>query len=741
MTDLPGNVQTCGVKGHFAFARLSPGDADGVMNLVPVVGLVVTLTPSPTYLLDATATPPTVIVPEPLVLTTDSNGDLRDVDGNSTAYVIASDDPDLNPHDWTYTVSFAGTSASKFAAYSAAFPAGETIDLSLITPIPSALGVSVSVAQAAEAAAAAYASAAAASAAAAATLLVPDEVTPQLLTTTVSGYLVPGVDPGTKRFPTSVEDALATNVVAPAVADKVSFIDLGSDATANRAKILAAASAMTVSGRLHGTLILRGKGAPIASTVTLDLGYPNITSTLASYPERFALRVEGSLTFAAGIGVGLLIKSGLGATVDVTVQGGGSSGDIAVQVEDHVALELSVQGKDFAGTLLKADANGDTTKRVRMSRVRRVSATTCGQAIYWRNIEAFGEFSHIWDSNCVNGSQFINCADTAIVHYENYSPASQTIGLDFDNCNTFQVGVITLGDKAATLMRIRGGDFGTIQKVRVSGDPDLSVPAVAGLLLEDVSSVDIDNVITFRLATGLEIKGGGGTGRIRIGNHRSLTGDTVPLKISAGTSTTPNVRIQHASYRNCRDTVQIGAGITGGRLSLAGQMRDFLTVGASGRYAIEVDSGSGALELDVAGLKEFTRGGGLTGFTNHPTPANVFGVCSADIGDPLTHGSNPTSAGMAVNTLWRNATSKTVALVVVLRNDPGVSQDSGVTWRLGPTTSPPVIGDDVIYGHSSVDLAATRIIRTLIVPPYWYVQATGTGVGVTLHTSSVYPIS
>ena len=161
MTDLPGNVQTCGVKGHFAFARLSPGDADGVMDLVPVEGLVVTLTPSPTYLLDATATPPTVIVPDPLVLTTDSNGDLRDVDGNSTAYVIASDDPDLNPHDWTYTVSFAGTSASKFAAYSAAFPAGETIDLSLITPIPSALGVSVSVAQAAEAAAAAYAASAA----------------------------------------------------------------------------------------------------------------------------------------------------------------------------------------------------------------------------------------------------------------------------------------------------------------------------------------------------------------------------------------------------------------------------------------------------------------------------------------------------------------------------------------------------------------------------------------------------
>jgi hypothetical protein len=153
MTDLPSNVAVCGVKGHFAYARLVAGDADGVMDLVPVVGLVVTLTPSPTYLLNGTATPPTVIVPEPLVLTTDSNGDLRDVDGNATAYVIASDDVDLNPHDWTYTISFSGPGSDKFRAYSAAMPGGTTVDLSLITPIPSALGISVSVAQAAEAAA------------------------------------------------------------------------------------------------------------------------------------------------------------------------------------------------------------------------------------------------------------------------------------------------------------------------------------------------------------------------------------------------------------------------------------------------------------------------------------------------------------------------------------------------------------------------------------------------------------
>jgi hypothetical protein len=165
MTDLPGNVSVCGVKGTFAYARLVAGDADGVMDLVPVVGLVVTLTASPTYLLNATASPKAlVIVPEPLALVTDSNGDLRDVDGNATAYVIASDDVDLNPHDWTYTVSFSGPGSDKFRAYSAAFPGGTTVDLSLITPIPSALGISVSVAQAAEAAAAAYATAAAASA-------------------------------------------------------------------------------------------------------------------------------------------------------------------------------------------------------------------------------------------------------------------------------------------------------------------------------------------------------------------------------------------------------------------------------------------------------------------------------------------------------------------------------------------------------------------------------------------------
>lgn len=165
---LPSNVGVCGVKGHFAYARLASGDADGIMDLVPVVGLVVTLTPAPSFILAPTATTPTVIVPEPLVLTTDSNGDLRDVDNNATAYVIGSDDPDINPHGWTYTVAFSGTSASRFTTYSAVFPAGSTVDLSALTPVPSSLGEGAGTAQAAAAAAAASASAAAASATAAA---------------------------------------------------------------------------------------------------------------------------------------------------------------------------------------------------------------------------------------------------------------------------------------------------------------------------------------------------------------------------------------------------------------------------------------------------------------------------------------------------------------------------------------------------------------------------------------------
>ena len=531
----------------------------------------------------------------------------------------------------------------------------------------------------------------------------------------------------------------ATALATAAAASVTKTVTLGEDGAANVTLINAAVATMNTSGKLNGTLVLRGKSAPIASTLTMDCGYPNITQTLASSGERFKLVVDGSLTFASGIGIGLLVKSGYGTVVDVKVQGGGSSTDVAVQVQDHLDLDLSVEGAAFAGILLKGDAYGDTTKRVRTSLVRKVQATNCGQAIYWRNIEAFGQFQHIWDNNCVNGAQFITCADTHIAFYENYSPPTHTIGLDFDDCGAFQIGVITLGGRAATLMRVRGGDLGRINQIRVSGDPATS--GSRGLLLEGVHSVDIDNVNTFRCAVGVEVRGTAYNGGIHIKQHRSMTSDIVPLMVSAGTTGESFLTIR-ADYRSTTESIQVGPGVTSGFLNISGIIRDMYVASSgagAGRYAIEVDSTSGGLKLNVDGLKEYRWATGMAGFTNHPTPANVTGMDNANIQEPFTHGAVPVSAGLALGTAWRNNTTRTVALVVAATiTDPGVGNTAGITWAVGPTSSPTTVGDDLLTADPDMAVTSQRILRTLIVPPYWYAKATLTGSATVAVTTSTY---
>lgn len=727
---LPTNIQFGTVVGRFGSAPLIAGDVDGLPDFSPATGLTVTFTPSTAAVIDATASPaPVTIEMVPIVCGLDTQGYLVGGDGQRGVKLIATNDTDINPSGWTYSVTFlrGGAKVAAFRDFSMSLPAGVTKDIALTIPVPSSEGVSLSQAQAAEAAAvsaASQASAAAAAAAASAATFVPATVDTLGQASTTGKAIAKAADADAARTAIGVEKTVV----------------LGSNGATNVTLINNAMTSLSASGKANGTLILRGQSAPIASTVTLNLGYPNINSTVAYSGERFTLKVDGSLTFASGIGVGLLIKSGYNAVIDVKVQGGGSASDVAVQVEDHQCLDLSVVGAGFAGTLLKADAFGDTSKRIRTSHVRKVAATNCGQAIYWRNIEAFGQFGHIWDNNCVNGSQFINCADTAIAFFENYSPATQTIGLDFDNCGAFQVGVISLGDSAATLMRIRGGDFGRINQVRVSGSP--STPGlINGILLEDVASVDIDNVTTFRCAVGLEVRGTQSTGGIHVKQHRSVTSDVVPLLVSAGTTGVPTVAVR-ADYRNTRESIKIGPGVTGGSLTLSGIVRDMHLNGASGKYVIDVDATSGALLMDVTGLRQNARGGGLTGFTNHPTPANVYGVPAASIGDIVTHGVAPAATGMVLGTAWRNPTARTVAVIVAVKLNPGVGTNAGVNWRLGPTSSPPTVVDALITGDATLDLPENRIVTTFIVPPYWYLIGTAsTGTGTTLATSNYYAIS
>lgn len=513
----------------------------------------------------------------------------------------------------------------------------------------------------------------------------------------------------------------------------VRALTLGEDGVENAARISAAIEeCRTVAGRLDGTVIVRGVGAPIAQTIVIDGGYPNINSSLAYSTERFTFRVDGAVTFPAGVGIGFLATSGFGMTLDISVQDGGQVSDVALLVQDHQNLTLSIQGARFAGTLLKADAQGDASKRIRTSRVARVSATSCGKAIYWRSIEAFGSFDYIWDNNCVNGAEFINCADTRIDFYENYSPTTQTYGLDFVGCNSFQVGVITLGDKASTaLLRIKGGDFGRINQIRTSGRPGATEPVDNGIVLDEVQSLDVDTIVTFRCAVALDVRGGG-QGGIRIKQHRSMTGDVVPLRVGPGTSGTPRVTIG-ADYRVTRKSVEVIAGVTGGWLRLSGHIRDHHLDGPAGQYTVNVHSTVAGFELDVAGLTQPARSG-LAGFTNYLQQHLVQGASRAAIGNAFDHGTSPGNAGVTPGTSWRNNTGRTAVVSVTATLAPSSTVASTMQFRVGKSADLVTIGEESAPAGTS----ARKVMRQIVVPPYWFLYLSAAGTGEVLNTSTVY---
>lgn len=112
----PANFQGCTITGRYL-------KLDGT----PVQGTV-SFAASPDGLLDAEDT--MIIVPVNLTATLDMNGALSIV-------VPATDDPDINPHNWTYAVSENFVGGRK---YSIRAPQNTTIDLSVVAPVPSSLG-------------------------------------------------------------------------------------------------------------------------------------------------------------------------------------------------------------------------------------------------------------------------------------------------------------------------------------------------------------------------------------------------------------------------------------------------------------------------------------------------------------------------------------------------------------------------------------------------------------------------
>lgn len=335
--------------------------------------------------------------------------------------------------------------------------------------------------------------------------------------------------------------------------------------------ILAAFHAIVKDGHPNGTIYVPAGTAYIGSPLEFDLGYPDAPNLLdGGGSDRFSFVTDGTLMPKPGIGVAVRVRNGYGPVLNLRFFKGGSPTDVGLLLEGLLSPRIWVEARLFKGTAVEADASLSPAKRVRGISHLSITAISCGRALYLRQMEAFGAIEDVVDFNCTNGSYIGWSADITILHYENFSPATQVIGLDFDHCNGMHLGKICLGDRAKeALLRIWGGDFGYIDEIRVGGYGAFSPGS--GIELFDVSSATIGHLQSAHCPKGLYIRG---CGKITISTHQSLTSDDIPLYITAGlVFKTAIVEISSVSYHHSNaEAIFVDASVQGGRLVFGGDI-------------------------------------------------------------------------------------------------------------------------------------------------------------------------
>lgn len=115
----PTDFDGCTVMGKFVG-----------LNGAPIAGTI-TFNPTPKVLLDYAQL--VTIVPRSITVTLDVNGAF-------SIFIPATDDPDISPVDWTYTVSESWVGGLTFSMEA---PVGAVVDITVVTPIPSSDGLPI----------------------------------------------------------------------------------------------------------------------------------------------------------------------------------------------------------------------------------------------------------------------------------------------------------------------------------------------------------------------------------------------------------------------------------------------------------------------------------------------------------------------------------------------------------------------------------------------------------------------
>lgn len=141
---LPANVNYGTVVGQFLLAYADGVDVDVYPDGVPAKGNIY-FKPSPIKLQDASASPnPVTILPATVDCVLDAQGYLLGSDGTRGVRLVATDDADLNPTNWTWTVEFRLSDQNdvpvSVPSFSIALPSDTEVDLTVVAPVAAANG-------------------------------------------------------------------------------------------------------------------------------------------------------------------------------------------------------------------------------------------------------------------------------------------------------------------------------------------------------------------------------------------------------------------------------------------------------------------------------------------------------------------------------------------------------------------------------------------------------------------------
>ena len=144
MANIPSNVSYGTVTGRFIVAYADSSDSGQEPDAIPAAGSVF-FTASPTFIKNASADPAAVtILPAVVEATLDSDGYICGYGTTRGVNLVATDDPDNNPVNWTWSVTFRLTDQDgtpiTVPGFSFSLPSNQTVDLTVLSPVPSADG-------------------------------------------------------------------------------------------------------------------------------------------------------------------------------------------------------------------------------------------------------------------------------------------------------------------------------------------------------------------------------------------------------------------------------------------------------------------------------------------------------------------------------------------------------------------------------------------------------------------------